>query len=221
MFAPGDSFGVKVSFQAPNQVGSGKISNQGPVNTRYSLVVAPIATITFVDFPTGPMGPEGPTGPQGPAGAAGPQGATGPQGQTGATGATGPQGAKGLNWKGPWDDAYNYVTDDAVSYNGSSWIAKQAHNNSPPVEGANWTLVAQQSAIGVNWSARTSGCHRSAGSAGHARTCGSHGRDRASRSPRPNRRHRGNRTTRSNGAARCQGTQLERCLERCEQLRCR
>src|SRR5437764_5856787 len=80
--------------------------------------------------PQGPAGPQGPTGdkgdagPQGPQGATGPQGPSGPQGPTGAqgpqgqTGAQGPQGAKGLNWKGAWDAATNYLTDDAVSYQG-------------------------------------------------------------------------------------------------------
>jgi hypothetical protein len=31
---------------------------------------------------------------------------------------------RGLSWKGPWDVGTSYVVDDAVSYQGSSWIAK-------------------------------------------------------------------------------------------------
>src|SRR5688572_20408357 len=119
----------------------------------------------------GPEGPQGPTGPQGEkgekgdkgdTGAEGPQGQTGaqgpggPQGSQGNTGATGPQGPqgdpgpqgaagrpgpKGLNWKGAWDSSASYVADDAVSYNGSSWIARQANTNVAPVEGADWTSV--------------------------------------------------------------------------------
>ncbi|MCC6328708.1 MAG: DNRLRE domain-containing protein [Acidobacteria bacterium] len=116
--------------------------------------------------PEGPQGPTGPRGPQGPQGTAGqtgangaqgPQGPAGPQGTTGATGATGPtgsqgpqgpagpigpQGERGLNWKDAWNAATNYVTDDAVSFQGSSWRAKQANVNVQPVEGADWTIIA-------------------------------------------------------------------------------
>jgi hypothetical protein len=101
---------------------------------------------------TGPQGPQGATGPQGPAGPTGATGATGPQGppgETGAVGPAGPQGAKGLNWKGLWDSAANYVTDDAVSHDGSSWIAKRANNNVTPVEGDDWTLIAQKGDAGA------------------------------------------------------------------------
>ena len=121
--------------------------------------------------PTGPQGPQGETGATGPQGPSGPQGPQGPQGSTGATGATGatgpqgpsgpqgpqgvqgnvgpqgpagPQGAKGLNWKGAWDATTNYVTDDAVSYLGSSWRAVRDNANVTPVEGADWTIVAQK-----------------------------------------------------------------------------
>jgi hypothetical protein len=59
-------------------------------------------------------------------------------------GATGPQGAKGLNWRGAWSPTTSYQTDDAVSYVGSSWIAKQGSTGSTPIEGLDWTLVAQK-----------------------------------------------------------------------------
>jgi hypothetical protein len=49
-----------------------------------------------------------------------------------------------LNWKDAWNAATNYVTDDAVSFQGSSWRAKQANTNVQPVEGADWTIVAQK-----------------------------------------------------------------------------
>jgi hypothetical protein len=115
--------------------------------------------------PTGPQGPAGPGGPQGPAGpagatgaqgTAGPAGAIGPQGPigltglTGATGATGPEGPagragpKGLNWRGAWDATVDYVLDDAVSFDGSSWRALRASTGLPPVEGDDWALVARK-----------------------------------------------------------------------------
>ena len=93
----------------------------------------------------GPQGPEGPMGPQGPQG---PQGPGGPQGPAGPQGAEGPAGPKGLNWKGPWVATTNYVEDDAVSSNGSSWRALRANINVAPVEGADWTIVAKKGDTG-------------------------------------------------------------------------
>ena len=99
---------------------------------------------------TGATGPQGPSGPTGPTGAMGPQGPQGSQGEAGPTGPAGPQGAQGLNWRGLWDSTANYVTDDAVSYNGSSWIAKRANNNIIPIEGDDWTVVAQKGDTGAS-----------------------------------------------------------------------
>jgi hypothetical protein len=105
---------------------------------------------------TGPQGPAGPQGPQGamgatgatgatgPQGPIGPQGPQGPQGNVGPQGSVGPQGPKGLNWQGAWDASTNYVTDDAVSHLGSSWRAVRDNANVTPVEGADWTIVAQK-----------------------------------------------------------------------------
>jgi hypothetical protein len=98
----------------------------------------------------GSAGPPGPEGPQGPAGDVGPPGPMGLPGVPGAPGApgpqgpAGPQGPKGLNWKGAWDAATDYVLDDAVSFQGSSWRALQANTDSAPTEGADWTIVAQR-----------------------------------------------------------------------------
>jgi hypothetical protein len=94
-FPSGDSFALKVSFLAPNQIGPAKITTEGPVNTRFSAVSPSYTAISFADFPTGPKGDKGETGAQGPQGLAGPQGVQGPQGPVGATGAAGPQGAVG------------------------------------------------------------------------------------------------------------------------------
>jgi Collagen triple helix repeat (20 copies) len=90
----------------------------------------------------GPPGPEGPVGTQGPQGPVGPQGPAGPQGPEG------PAGPKGLNWKGPWVSTTNYVEDDAVSSNGSSWRAVRANTGVTPVEGADWTIIAKKGDTG-------------------------------------------------------------------------
>lgn len=73
------------------------------------------------------------------------QGATG---STGATGAQGVAGPKGLNWRGVYASSTAYVVDDAVQYNGSSWVALQANTNVTPVAGTRWSLLAQQGATG-------------------------------------------------------------------------
>ena len=150
-FGPGDSFCVQLSFTANSSPGSGKVTAQGPSsgeeNGRYNDLLSPYTVISIVNFATGQSGPQGPQGPQGvpgPAGPIGPQGPEGPQGPKGDTGATGPQGAKGLNWKGAWDSAANYVVDDAVSSAGSSWRALRNNTNVTPVEGADWTIIAKK-----------------------------------------------------------------------------
>ena len=94
-FPSGDIFSIKVSFVAPNQIGAGKITAEGPVNSRYAAATPIYTTISFADFPTGPKGETGPAGPVGPAGPQGVQGQAGPQGSQGDTGATGPQGPQG------------------------------------------------------------------------------------------------------------------------------
>src|SRR5205807_1407697 len=97
------------------------------------------------------VGEECRTGVVGPDGTQGQQGATGPQGPLGPTGTTGPEGPAGpkaLNWRGAWTDASTYVVDDAVFFNGSAWTAKRSNTNVSPVEGADWTTLAQQGATG-------------------------------------------------------------------------
>ena len=98
---------------------------------------------------TGPVGPRGQQGvpgaqgPSGPKGAPGPQGVQGPQGNKGDTGPAGPP----VNFKGPWSAAAAYVIGDAVSENGSSYIAVKANVNVDPASdvtahGGNWGVLA-------------------------------------------------------------------------------
>jgi hypothetical protein len=91
----------------------------------------------------------------GPTGAQGATGVTGPIGATGSQGATGPQGATGvgaeLNWAGSWITGAIYDTNDAVSYNGSSWVSISDSNteNEPNLSSVYWQLIAAQGATGV------------------------------------------------------------------------
>ncbi len=105
----------------------------------------------------GPAGDQGAAGAQGDAGATGAQGSTGPQGPAGAQGPagdTGPQGPQGtaggaMAWEGAWDSGTAYDVNDAVVYEGSSYIAIQAGTNQNPASATTyWTLFAQKGAQG-------------------------------------------------------------------------
>ena len=98
----------------------------------------------------GPEGPAGAAGAAGPVGPSGPQGPVGPKGLTGDTGPAGPTGARGLNWRGAWSGATSYAKDDAVQYNGSSYVANQA-TGAGPVPGVSglWDLLAQKGTSGA------------------------------------------------------------------------
>ena len=74
-----------------------------------------------------------------------PTGATGAAGAAGATGATGPEG---LVWRGAYAGGTSYVVDDAVSYNGSSYICKLASTGNVPTNTTYWDILAQQGASG-------------------------------------------------------------------------
>jgi hypothetical protein len=52
-------------------------------------------------------------------------------------------------WLGAWSNVANYIKSDAVSYNGSSFIAKVPNTNVVPVVGATWDIMAQQGAQGA------------------------------------------------------------------------
>lgn len=81
-------------------------------------------------------------------------GATGPQGETGPQGPVGPTGATGIEWKGTWSNTTDYVNNDAVFYNNSSWFA----SGNPPVadipseSSLYWFPLALQGATGATGS---------------------------------------------------------------------
>ena len=132
--------------------------------------VWPTTCVTLV----GPQGPQGALGPQGPAGSTGPQGATGPAGPTGAAGPAGPAGPAGMAWRAAWSSATTYNLNDAVSFNGSSYLSLVANNtnNEPDVSPGAWSLLAQQGAQGP---AGPQGASGPAGPQGPQGTAGSAG----------------------------------------------
>ena len=126
---------------------------------------------------TGPQGPQGPAWPQGlqgsqgipgPTGAAGPVGATGPAGPAGATGAVGPAGSAGMLFRGSYSSSVNYAVNDAVSYQGSSYISVAAanHGNTPGTNPSYWSVLAVQGAAGVQGPVGATGAAGPQGNAG-------------------------------------------------------
>jgi hypothetical protein len=59
-----------------------------------------------------------------------------------------PGTGSGLNWKGDFNIATNYLVDDAVSYQGSSYICIQNSVGNYPDNYAYWNLMAQQGGQG-------------------------------------------------------------------------
>jgi len=95
----------------------------------------------------GPVGLTGANGLPGPIGLQGPIGPTGPQGPTGATGAAG----AGVVYRNAYDAATTYAVNDAVTFNGSTYISLQPANmgNSPDTHPALWSVFAAAGATGI------------------------------------------------------------------------
>ena len=90
--------------------------------------------------------------------------AAGAQGSTGATGAT---GAVGLSWQGTWNNGTSYALNDAVEFNGTTYIsilAGTAHQ--PDTSPSFWSVLAQMGATGATGSAGTTGAAGATGATG-------------------------------------------------------
>lgn len=67
------------------------------------------------------------------------------------TGPQGPQGEKGLNPMGTWVSENEYHVDDLVTYNGSSYICIQDHQNvsvTPDLDAVNWLIFVEKGDVG-------------------------------------------------------------------------
>ena len=121
------------------------------------ITLAPLQPLTAVPYAQYAMTPGGP---------AGPPGAAGQQGPVGPAGMAGPPGPKGLNWLGAWNVTSNYLANDAVFFGGSAWVAWRSNATVSPIEGADWTMLAQQGAIGPTGPQGPGGPQGQAGSTG-------------------------------------------------------
>jgi hypothetical protein len=100
-------------------------------------------------YSQGYQGTPGNQGNQGNQGEAGSQGATGNTGLTGDQGETGATGGV-MAWQGTWASTTTYAIDDAVEYNGSTYISltNSNLNNTPDSSPVNWDLSASEGAQG-------------------------------------------------------------------------
>ncbi len=67
-------------------------------------------------------------------------------------GPQGPQGDRGpafTQYQGTWSGATAYVVNDAVSYNGSSYICIMAHTNQAPPNATYWGVIASKGDTGA------------------------------------------------------------------------
>lgn len=87
----------------------------------------------------------------------GPKGDTGPQGDPGAQGTPGQPGVAGtpgLVWRGAWSASTAYAAGDAVSSQGSAYIATAPSTGVQP-PGTGWDLLAAMGQAGQAWTAST------------------------------------------------------------------
>ena len=141
-----------VQYDAVGYAGSSYIANASSLNK-----------IPGVDVEWDLWVGKGDTGETGATGAAGTDGAQGPQGPQGPAGDPG----SGIVWLGAWNSGTTYVQYDAVSYNGSSYVANAGSLNKVPGVDVEWDL----------WVAK--GTTGDAGAAGADGTDGTNGTDGA------------------------------------------
>jgi hypothetical protein len=121
-------------------------------------------------------GATGPIGPVGATGAAGPQGPLGPFGIQGVQGIQGSAGPPGMTYQGVWSNTTGYLINNAVSYNGSTYIATQGNSsNRPDNYPTVWSLMAQSGAQGLQGVPGTPGTSGATGATGPAGSTGATG----------------------------------------------
>lgn len=184
VYAVGDAAGYGGSSYVVIAANSGRQPDMSPV---YWALLAQSGA-TGASGPAGAQGAAGPTGvgaqgPMGAQGQTGVSGGTGPAGVAGSTGLTGPIGAAGpagvagiagMAYQGSYLSTKSYGRNDAVSYQGSTYLSVVASNlgNSPDGGPAFWSVFA---AAGLNGVAGAAGGAGAQGPPGIQGTAGQQG----------------------------------------------
>jgi hypothetical protein len=160
---PSSNYGIALTSAAGNIVFDSKendetshvahlditVVSQGPVGPAGPAGANGANGATGATGAQGPQGIQGIQGPIGPTGPAGPAGATGAAGPAGPTGATGAQGAP-VTFKNAWSNSTVYAIGDAVSENGSSYIALTNNLNVDPASNPTvWAVLAAKGDVGA------------------------------------------------------------------------
>ena len=134
-------------------VSQGPQGVQGPIGPVGAPGVAGPVGPAGVNGLPGPQGVQGPIGPAGVTGLTGPIGPQGIQGVAGATGPAGPTGAAGAGvvYRNVYNAAMTYAANDAVTFNGTTYISLQNSNfnNQPDGSPAFWSIFAAAGATGA------------------------------------------------------------------------
>src|SRR5207302_1817510 len=115
-----------VTFNGTSYIAMAAGTNQPPDVTPAAWSVLAMVGSTGATGLTGTAGVTGAVGPTGSTGATGIQGIQGLAGPSGATGLTGPSGATRSPYttrRRSWSNATAYAVNDAVTLNGTSYIA--------------------------------------------------------------------------------------------------
>jgi uncharacterized protein (TIGR03437 family) len=165
-----------VLAQAGSTGATGPIGVTGAAGATGATGVAGPTGATGAPGATGPAGATGLTGAAGPTGATGAMGPAGPPGANGAPGATGPTGPQGLTWRNTWSNSTAYSVNDAVAFNGTSYISIQAGTNQPPdTSPAFWSVLAQAGSTGATGPIGVTGAAGATGATGVAGPTGATG----------------------------------------------
>ncbi len=187
----GSTYGVgdAVSYGGSSYIALvGNVGRQPDVSPVYWAVLAASGAVgpTGATGPTGLQGPSGFAGPQGVQGPAGPAGGAGAMGLTGAAGVAGPvgpmgsagaMGPAGLVYRGAYSAGVNYGLNDAVTFQGASYISMAASNvgNAPDVSAGYWSVLAAQGAVGATGLTGATGSVGPQGAMGSAGAVGAAG----------------------------------------------
>lgn len=146
--------------------------------------------------PAGPKGDKGDTGDRGIQGLPGSVGPAGPRGSDGPVGPAGPQGTKGMNWRGAYAAATNYVRDDVVSSGGASYILIVDNSvGVTPTNTTNWQPVATRGSTGTTGATGPAGPKGDTGDAGPQGVAGVDGEDGEQGPVGPSYNYRGDSST--------------------------
>ena len=73
---------------------------------------------------------------------------------------------QGIYWKGDWSSVTNYLTNDAISRTGSSYICVTAHSNQAPPNTTYWNVLSQSGVAGPSGADGAAGAQGAQGAQG-------------------------------------------------------